>query len=177
MHHKWPRGCKKKKTRCAAEQCIHMALRGRGNTEKMETLFYPFESFCFYNHYTTHRALRCIALKHLCHIRGIFDTLCFLSSYSPCNAKSLTPAHFQSSTCLSKSCSSQDEAPAVNQTHFAFLEVIPLDFNTKHVRVLKQTTSCIFFSIQSGTKFEFGIQLLSFIRFKINFKDHKIILF
>lgn len=83
MHHKWPRGCGKiKKIQgVQAEQCIHTAQRGGGNTKKWNRSFIPLNPFCFYNHYTTCRALRCITPKHPCHIPGIFKAFHFLSPY------------------------------------------------------------------------------------------------
>lgn len=72
-----------------------------------------FVSLCFYNSYTTQKALLCITLIHLSRVLRIFYTLCIFFFIFPCLASSLASAYFQSLTYSSKSSSSWGKAPAV----------------------------------------------------------------
>lgn len=86
---------------------------GGGGGVEWKLSFYPFVSFCFYNPYTTQKALLCITLIHLSRVLRIFYTLRIFFFTFPCVASSLAPAYFQSRTCSSKSSSSWGKAPAV----------------------------------------------------------------
>lgn len=136
---------------------------GEETRKKMKTLFNPFEFFCFYNHYATRGILQCITLKHLCcHILGIFDTLYFLSSYSPCTAKSLAPAHFQSATCLSKSCSSRERCLQWIKHTLLFSRSLPFIWTESKSQSSNKQPTTLSFPFKVDLNLSFVIQLVFF---------------